>query len=265
MKLLMIGCGKMGKAILEGLSLRLEAQDEVLVIKRHNDEALAKQYGIKIIQASTPLPDDFIPDIVILAIKPQMTSDILPNMQRYIPSGSLVISVIAGKTLQYFSQYFHDMAVVRSMPNLPSVIGQGVTVCCANSLATKEQKSLIEYIFNAIGTTHWIEEEKLMDAVTAISGSGPAYVFHFIHCFIEAAKALGLPEALATSLVQQTVKGSSLIAYGAKTTPHQLKDQVRSAKGTTDAALNVLETGEFESLIKNATFAAKKRSEELRD
>lgn len=204
-----------------------------------------------------------ISDIIILAVKPQDIDDVLKELSKLIKKETLVISIAAGITTGFIEGVLGKSArVVRTMPNMPALVNQGITAVCAGTNAKKEDIDLACKIFNNLGKTVVVKEESI-DAITAVSGSGPAYVFLFMECMIEAAKALGLDEKLSAELVKQTFSGSVnlLLKQGAE--PKDLRAKVTSKGGTTQAALDVFANKNIDEIITKALSAAQKRAKAL--
>jgi len=214
--------------------------------------------------APDALPPDPAPDAVIFAVKPQIADEVVPDYRRWAGAGTLFVSIIAGKTVNGLAHHLGPAAIVRTMPNTPAAIGRGITVACANSRVTGEQRRLCERLLAAIGESAWVEDEALIDAVTAVSGSGPAYVFLLIETLARAAQSEGLPADLALRLARATVSGSGELARISDESPAQLRENVTSPGGTTRAALDVLMAADgLEPLIGRAVAAAAARSREL--
>jgi pyrroline-5-carboxylate reductase len=210
------------------------------------------------------LPTEPAPDAVVFAVKPQVIDAVLPNYRRWSRPGTLFLSIVAGKTLGGLSRHLGPAAIVRTMPNTPAAIGRGITVACANPVVTFEQRQLCDRLLAAIGESAWVEDEALIDAVTAVSGSGPAYVFLLIEALARAGEAEGLPADLALQLARSTVAGSGELARISKESPARLRESVTSPGGTTRAALDVLMApAGLEPLIGRAVAAAAARSREL--
>jgi pyrroline-5-carboxylate reductase len=210
------------------------------------------------------LPTEPRPDAVVFAVKPQVADDVVPKYRRWAGSETLFASIIAGKTLAGLARHLGRAAIVRTMPNTPAAIGRGITIACANPLVTIEQRELCDRLLGAIGESAWVEDEALMDAVTAVSGSGPAYVFLLIEALARAGQSEGLPADLALRLARLTVAGSGELARISEESPAQLRENVTSPGGTTRAALDVLMAEEgLELLIARAVAAAAARSREL--
>lgn len=202
--------------------------------------------------------------VVIVAVKPQMMAAVLPGLRPLVGPGTVVVSIAAGKTIASFESAFGEVAVVRAMPNTPAQVGRGITAAVANARATSEDKALVTALLEAVGEVAWLDDEALIDAVTAISGSGPAYVFHFVECLAEAAEKLGLPAELSARFARATVEGAGELLHRSDLSPAELRKNVTSPAGTTAAALAVLQAEDgLAPLIFKAAAAAKKRSEEL--
>ena len=204
------------------------------------------------------------PDAVVFAVKPQILDDVLPDYRRWVRPQTLFLSIVAGKTMAGITRHLGPAALVRTMPNTPAAIGRGITVACASPAVTPAQRGYCERLLAAIGESAWVEDEALLDAVTAVSGSGPAYVFLLIETLARAGEAEGLPAELAMRLALATVAGSGELARLAAESPAQLRENVTSPGGTTRAALDVLMAPDgLEALMRRAVKAAAARSREL--
>ncbi|ACB94899.1 pyrroline-5-carboxylate reductase [Beijerinckia indica] len=261
--LILAGAGKMGSALLHGwLSLGLPAA-RVGVIEPHPSEPLRERAKT---EGFTLTPPAKAPDVLVLAIKPQMLEEAAPALQAYVDENTLIISILAGKTIRNIAERFPRAgAIIRAMPNLPAAIGHGMTGLAASAGLTPHQHALATTLLGAVGAVEWLDDESLIDAVTAISGSGPAYVFYLAECLSRAGAALGLPPAVAERLARATVEGGgALLAHEADTSPAQLRENVTSRGGTTAAALEILmaENG-LAPLIERTAAAAQKRAAEL--
>ncbi len=216
--------------------------------------------------AADQLEAGFDPDIVVLAVKPQMMDEACATLKEKLSPAAPLLSIAAGKPLAYFSGVFGtSRPVIRSMPNTPAAIGHGVTVACANLNVSKDTKALATSLLKAVGLVEWIEDEGLMDAVTAVSGSGPAYVFLLIEEMAAAGVKAGLPADLAMTLARQTVIGSARLAEFEEThAASELRQNVTSPNGTTAAALEILMGDEgLKLLMEKAVAAATNRGREL--
>jgi pyrroline-5-carboxylate reductase len=274
-KLLLAGCGKMGGALLEGwLQQGIPASD--IIIVEPNTEIgmeLTTQHGVSVLSSAGALSVDLNPAVVMMAVKPQVMDDVAPAYARFASSSTVFLSIAAGKNIQYFASMFgSDAAIVRAMPNTPAAVGRGITVCCANEPVRSEQRDVCTRLLEAVGTVDWVEDEGLIDAVTGLSGGGPAYVFLLVESLAKAGVAAGLPEDLAMRLARQTVAGSGELLHQSEEEPATLRKNVTSPGGTTAEALRVL-MGEddrdsrrgWQSLITDAVAAATNRSRELAD
>ncbi len=258
--LVLLGCGKMGSAMLEGwLAGGLPAAS--VWVNDPNPSDWVQAQGVHL---NTDLPEN--PAIVLVAVKPQIMRDALPTLAPLGNGDTLFLSVAAGITIATFEDMLGDQTpVIRSIPNTPAAVKQGITAIIGNARVTEDQMQMAETLLSAIGQTVRLEAEDQMDAVTGLSGSGPAYVFHLIECLARAGEAQGLDPALSMTLAKATVAGSGALAMQAQETPSQLRVNVTSPNGTTQAGLNVLmdeETG-LPPLVAKTIDAATKRSKEL--
>ena len=256
---LLIGCGRMGGALLKGWR-ESGAVSRAIVV----DPALPAFDGVQVVASLSEIHDP-LPETILLAVKPQMLDQVMPGLAERLPDGALVISIAAGKPISYFAgRLGKPAAIVRTMPNTPAAIGRGITVCCAGPGVTVGERDVADRLMKAVGEVSWVEDEALMHAVTAVSGSGPAYVFHLIEALRDAAIAAGLPPDLAARLARATVTGAGELAHQSSDTPEKLRVDVTSPGGTTAAALAVLmgEKGLTE-LMTRGVVAATARSEEL--
>jgi len=258
--LVLLGCGKMGSAMLAGLLEQGVPPEAVHVVDPYPSEWL-RGTGVNINQA---LPD--APAVLLVAVKPQMMADALGDAARFGGGRTLVVSIAAGTPIATFERAFGEgTPVVRAMPNTPAAIGRGITAILGNSGIRPEQMALAEELLSAVGRVVRLDAEDQMDAVTAVSGSGPAYVFHLIEAMTAGGVAEGLPEDLAAELALATVAGAGALAEQAEEDPAQLRVNVTSPGGTTQAALKVLmdEGRGFPVLLREAIAAAAERGREL--
>ena len=265
-RIVLVGCGKMGSALLRGwLAKGVAAEDVVVVDLQPLPDDLKV---IPRVDDGTRVPTDFRPDVVVLAVKPQVMAAVIPAYSRFLPT-AIFLSIAAGKSLGFYQKSLGPTAaVVRAMPNTPASIGRGVTVCCANERIKESHKALCTDLLQAVGSVDWITDEHLMDAVTAVSGSGPAYVFLLAEALAAAGVKAGLPPDMAARLALGTVSGSgAMLGDGAQTAEAaaQLRVNVTSPGGTTAAALAVLmepHSG-FTQLLERAVHAAAERGRQL--
>lgn len=262
--LVLVGCGKMGTAMLRGWVGAGVASRFLVVEPAGMPDGFASAAIVSWHAAAEALPSDLIPDAIVFAVKPQVIDLVLPPYRRWVRSETLFLSIVAGKTLAGLARHLGPAAIIRTMPNTPAAIGRGITVACASPLVTIAQRQLCERLLSAIGESAWIEDEALLDAVTALSGSGPAYVFLLIEALAEAGVAQGLHRQLALQLARSTVAGAGELARVSRESPAQLRENVTSPGGTTRAALDVLMAADgLEPLIRRAVAAAAARSREL--
>lgn len=263
--ILLIGCGNMGFAMLRGW-LREDATRSVYVVEPADElRARAAEAGALAVSQLAELPQDLTPDLVFLAVKPNLIEAVLADCSDYATHGATFISVAAGVATETMANRLPTgAAIIRCMPNTPAAIGEGMMVLFARDGVKDAVKAFVTSLLATSGVVTWIADEAQMDAVTAISGSGPAYVFHFIEALTEAGVALGLPEETASLLAKQTVRGAGRLAMEADVDPARLRQQVTSPGGTTAAALNVfMSEGRTGKLVAEATVAARDRSIEL--
>jgi len=261
--LLLVGAGKMGGALLEGwlsqgfdpaqviVSDPAPPADIAAMLERHgiaNDIAMARD-----------------PAVIVIAVKPQLIDQILPSVAPLAGKDTLILSIAAGRPLASLAPHFAGgAAIVRAMPNTPASIGMGITVACANDAVTQDQARECTDLLEAVGKVVWVEDESLMDAATAVSGSGPAYVFLLAECLAEAGEAEGLPKDIAAVLARATIAGAGELMRRSDLTAAELRERVTSPKGTTAAALEILMgKGGFPDLLRRAVAAASERSRKL--
>jgi len=263
---LLVGCGKMGGALLKGWLERGAARHVVVVEPGPGVDGFLGERLVERHKRPEEVPANFIPDVVVFAVKPQVMDTAVPPYKRFV-GRSLFLSIAAGKTLAYFARRLDDdAAVVRAMPNTPAAVGRGITVATANPRVTPTQRRLADTLLTAVGEVGWVDNEAMIDAVTAVSGSGPAYVFLLIECLAKAGQAAGLPPELANRLARATVAGSGELARLSNEPASKLREAVTSPGGTTRAALDVLMAPDgLEMLMIKAVAAAAKRSRQLAD
>ncbi len=258
--LVLLGCGKMGSAMLAGWLARGLPAASVWVTDPFPSDWLRVQ-GVHLNEDLPPAPA-----IVLVAVKPQMMAEALPTLKKMGNAQTLFVSVAAGTTIAYFEQTLGAQTpIVRAMPNTPAAISQGITAIIGNNHAGAAGLAEAETLLGAVGQVVRLQHEAQIDAVTGVSGSGPAYVFHMIETMAAAGEAQGLPSDMAMQLAKATVAGAGALALGSDETPTQLRVNVTSPNGTTQAALEVLMDPEhgFAPLLRRAVAAASDRSREL--
>jgi pyrroline-5-carboxylate reductase len=263
-RVLLIGFGNMGQALARGwLAHGREAASIRIVEASAPARAVAAQLGLD--AASEIGATHAGTDVIVLAVKPNQLAAVLPAAALAAGSGAVILSIAAGKTLaQIEAGLGSPFAVVRAMPNTPAAIGHGMTALVGNVRVSAAQQALATELMAAVGAVAWLADEAQMDAVTAVSGSGPAYVFLLVECLEQAGRDLGLDASLARQLAVSTVAGAGRYAAAAGLDPAELRRRVTSPNGTTQAALDVLmgEAG-LKPLLERAVRAAAARSREL--
>ena len=261
------GCGNMGFAMLSGwLKSAKLGPAEVLVVEPNAElRERAAKLGAQTAASAAELPADIAPVLVIFAVKPQVMRDVVPGYARFAGGGTTFLSIAAGTGIAVFEELLGtSAAVVRCMPNTPAAIGKGMMVVVSNANVNGKTKAFVADLLSASGEVATIDDETLMDAVTAVSGSGPAYIFHFIEALTVAAEKAGLPADTARLLAMQTVYGAASLAAESREDPATLRKQVTSPNGTTAAALGVLMGNDsLTRLLTEAVNAARLRSIEL--
>jgi pyrroline-5-carboxylate reductase len=265
--LVLVGAGKMGGALLSGWLGQGLAPKQVFVRDPQPSPDVARLVAERGIPLNFQVADIAArkPAVVLLAVKPQSMASVLPDLVPLVSPDTLFISIAAGTSLVRLKELLGvEVHAVRAMPNTPAAVARAVTVACANALVTAEQRALATSLLAAVGEVGWVESEPLIDAVTAISGSGPAYVFYLTECLAAAGEALGLDAELSMQLARATVSGSGEMLHRLEDAPATLRKNVTSPGGTTAAALDVLMgEGGLSPLLRKATAAARDRAREL--
>ena len=260
-----IGCGNMGRSLIGGLIANGQSVNSITGtdINAEQRQTAASQFNIEVLEDNRQAIKDA--DIVVLAVKPQSMQETLQAIRADLAQEKpLLISIAAGIQLSHLEQWAgEELAIVRSMPNTPALIQSGATALCANQFTSDTQHDLAEAIMRSVGLVLWLDDETLMDAVTALSGSGPAYYFLIMEVMEKAATQLGLSQEHARILTLQTAFGAAKMALESNHDAASLRKQVTSPGGTTEQALNVLLEGGIEQLFDDALAAAKNRSIEL--
>jgi pyrroline-5-carboxylate reductase len=255
----------MGGAMIAGWRDRGLTRAVVVEPARAAVTALGLPPSVVVVDDESAIPGDFKPDIVVLAVKPQVMDAVVPPYRRFADGGAQIVSIAAGKTLAALARQLGDRAaVIRVMPNLPASIGRGISVAVANAQTATGGRDLAEMLLAACGEVAWVEDEALLDPVTALSGGGPAYVFLLAEVLAEAGIACGLPPALARRLARVTVAGSGELIRDSTETVETLRQNVSSPGGTTLEALKVLMAQDgIQPIFLRALQAASRRSREL--
>jgi len=259
-----IGAGNMAYALIKGLvnngygaeNIKISDLDEALLSSRNSELGVATYTDNIALIAEC--------DVVVLAVKPQVMGGVCKDLQGAIKSSHLFVSIAAGIKASDICRWLGgDYALVRTMPNTPALVQQGATGLFANDLVSEDHKAIVTSVLSAIGDCFWVAEEKLIDAITAISGSGPAYFFLMMQSMTQAGMALGLDEKTASALSIKTALGASVMAANSDDDPKQLRANVTSPNGTTQAAIEAFQDQNFEGIVANATRAAYDRAHEL--
>lgn len=265
--LVLVGAGKMGGALLSGWLDKGLPPKQVFVRDPSPTPDVARLIAERGIPLNFSIADLAArnPSVVLLAVKPQAMESVLPELRALVSPDTLFLSIAAGTSLLRLKELLGgEIAAVRAMPNTPAAIGRGITAAFANAQATAEQRALASDLLAAVGEVGWVDSEPQIDAVTAISGSGPAYVFYMTECLAAAGEALGLAPELAMQLARATVSGSGEMLHQLPDEAALLRKNVTSPGGTTAAALDVLMgEGGLSPLMRRATAAARDRAREL--
>lgn len=266
-RILLVGCGHMGGALLRGwLARGLPGANACVIEPAVSRLTWATEAGVTCVPDFAGIPAGFGPDIVVFAVKPQAMAEVAPRYGDLVRSGAAVLSIAAGTQIGFFAGLFgDDAAIMRVMPNTPAAIGKGMSVLVANEAAAASQKNLAETLLGAVGAVAWLEDERLIDAVTALSGAGPAYVFLLIEAMAAAGEAKGLSSEMAQQLARETVSGAGALVAQSDESAAVLRQNVTSPGGVTAAALEVLmrDPGGMRELMRDAVAAGERRSREL--
>ncbi len=262
-RIVFVGGGAMGEAMVKCLLAKKVVESREIVISDISPirrELMSKEYKVSTVADNRKAVANA--DLIVLAVKPQNLSEVMAEVKG-LESHQLVLSIVAGATLSSLCQGLHHSSVVRAMPNMPAQIGEGITIWTATAETTQKQKSLAQTILGALGTEIYVDDEKYLTMATALSGSGPAYVFLFIEALVDAGVHIGLPRDMAQELVIQTILGSVRTVEKTGKHPADLRNMVTSPGGTTTEALLQLEKGRFRSLLLEAVAAAYKKAKRL--
>lgn len=263
---MLLGCGNMGQALLRGWLSQGLPINSVFIVDPIVAEPGLPELGIHEKQCAARTPADMRAGIVLLAVKPQIFDDAAAGILSACDDSTTALSIMAGTSIETIADRLAGLGgIVRAMPNTPAAIGKGVTGMFAQARVTSAARQMCEALMRAAGASVWVEAEADLNAVTAVSGSGPAYVFYLIECLTKAGIAQGLSATVAETLAIETVHGAGALAATGTTSPDQLRINVTSPGGTTQAGLEVLmrNDGGLMSLIDETVTAAKKRAEAL--
>lgn len=260
--ILLVGCGKMGSALMAGWIDRGRSPDAIFVV---DPAGPSVPDGVTVGATMGAVPEGFHPSVIVLAVKPQVMDNVAAPYRAYVAADTVFLSIAAGRNVLSFERLLSSEAsIVRAMPNTPAAVGRGITVLFANPHVSAVQQQACEVLMSAVGKVAWIEDEGLMDAVTGVSGSGPAYVFHLVEAMARAGVDAGLPAGLAMLLARETVAGSGELLAQSAAAASTLRENVTSPGGTTAAALDVLMSDDaLTCLMRRAILRASERSREL--
>ncbi|NQW00304.1 MAG: pyrroline-5-carboxylate reductase [Rhodospirillales bacterium] len=264
---LLAGCGKMGEAMLTGWLEQGIKPSNITIIEPNDDTAgnLRDKYRVSTYPDPENIPPELSPDVVVFAVKPQMMDKVAPAYARYNTPQTAFLSIAAGKPVDYFEKALGaSAAIVRAMPNTPAAVRRGITVAFANTHVSDTQRQACDELLHAVGSVEWTDDEGMIDAVTALSGGGPAYVFLLAEVMAEAGRQAGLPSALAERLARETVSGAGELLHQSDQSSATLRINVTSPGGTTAEALAILMADDgLQPLMTRAIKAAQQRSREL--
>lgn len=265
--LVLVGAGNMGSAMLKGWMAQGLPGTQVRVVDPAPSDPvkrLCTDYGIALLPDASALSGPA--GLLVLAIKPQSMATVLPTLKNGIQASTLVLSIAAGTTLTRLADLLGPCGgIIRVMPNTPAQVGRSISVAVSDQLLEARARDLVSELLRAIGAVAWVEDESLMDAVTALSGSGPAYVFHLVEAMTAAGIAAGLPADLAGTLARQTIAGAGELIHQSEASAKTLREQVTSPGGTTAAGLDILmqSSSGLTALMTKTVAAAKERSQDL--
>jgi pyrroline-5-carboxylate reductase len=267
-----IGGGNMGRALISGLLVNGFAANQLSVVEANTSTGLQlhEDFGVQIISTLDQVAFDFSKNnVVVMAIKPQdfnvVAKSLSTKLKHATAPGPLILSIAAGIRLKDMSRWLDHERCVRAMPNTPALIGKGITGLFADATVNASDRTLVETICNAVGQAVWVKEEKLMDAVTAVSGSGPAYVFAFLEAMQSSGEKLGLDATTARKLAYATLEGASQLAHNSDEHAGILRERVTSKGGTTAAALDILKQLDWHGALEKAIDAASQRGKVMGD
>jgi pyrroline-5-carboxylate reductase len=258
-----IGAGNMAASLIGGLRAQGVAADRIRAADPGAEQRakITAEHGIEVLESNVDTVQGA--DVVVLAIKPQAMKSVCQALAPSLKEGQLVVSIAAGITCASLATWLGPRPIVRCMPNTPALVGEGASGLYANAEVSAAQREQAEQLLSAVGIALWLDEEKLIDAVTAVSGSGPAYFFLLMEAMTAAGENLGLPRATAEQLTLQTALGAARMAVASDVDAAELRRRVTSPNGTTEAAIKTFQAGGFEALVQQALTAADRRSAEL--
>lgn len=259
-----LGAGNMGSSLIGGLIKNGHPIDKLTATDPSEEKLQQIRQRFNINVTTDNLAAAQKAEVIILAVKPQLMKQVVSPLKAAMTPQTLIISIAAGVRIESLQKILGDnVAIVRTMPNTPALIGAGATALFASNAVNEVQRNIAEMIMRAVGITVWVKDEGQLDAVTALSGSGPAYFFLILEAMQDSAEAMGLSPETAQMLAQQTALGAALMAIDSSHSPSELRKQVTSPGGTTEKAISVLEAHHIRDIFHKALTAAQHRSEEL--
>ncbi|MCO6178889.1 pyrroline-5-carboxylate reductase [Ciceribacter sp. RN22] len=262
--IVLVGAGNMGGAMLAGWLKSGIPGSSITVLDPGPSEAMLARIREAGATYTSEVPQGLSVGILFLAVKPQVMGAVLPPLKSLVGPETVVVSVAAGKTLSFMESHLGAAPMVRAMPNTPAMVGRGITGAFANAGVSEAQRQVVDGLLKVSGPVEWVSSEADINAVTALSGSGPAYVFYLVECMAEAGRKAGLPADLAMRLARETVSGAGELLHQSPDDAQRLRQNVTSPGGTTAAALSVLMADDgMQPLFDRAVEAARKRAEEL--
>ncbi|MCY6379559.1 pyrroline-5-carboxylate reductase [Hoeflea prorocentri] len=260
----LVGAGNMGGAMMRGWLASGIEPGSIVVVDPSPQPAMAEYLKTNGIRHYVSAPSDVTALALVIAVKPQMMGTVLPQLKPLVGADTVSISIAAGTPIATMERHLGETAIVRSMPNTPAMVGRGITAAVANGLVDKAQHDRAHRLLAVTGPVEWLDDEGLLDAVTAVSGSGPAYIFYLVECMAEAGRKAGLDADLSMRLARATVSGAGELLFQSDDEAATLRKNVTSPGGTTAAALEVLmREGGMQALFDEALAAAAQRSREL--
>ncbi|MBN8531512.1 MAG: pyrroline-5-carboxylate reductase [Alphaproteobacteria bacterium] len=259
-RIVLVGCGNMGVALLKGWQREGLTPQGVRIIE---PQPAKVPQGFTTLADPSRIEKGFKPEVVLFAVKPQALAEVLPGYREFAGEGALMVSIAAGKKTGFYESLLGPCRLARVMPSTPALVGEGASVAVGNAAVTEADRAVVTRLLESVGTCHWVADEAIMDAVTALSGSGPAFVFYVAECLAAAGEKLGLSKELSVALAVQTIRGSGILASESEQSLEALRHAVTSPGGTTEAGLKLLMDGRLQKVLEETLAQACKRGREL--
>ncbi len=261
--LTLVGCGNMGSAMLKGWLRNKELSGEITIISPRKQPVEPYLQDPRCRWAPSPEGLE-APDLLAFAVKPQILSEILPLYKYLTAPDTLILSVAAGKPLSFYKAYFNSLPFIRLMPNTPATVGKGIILAVPNETVSPDHRKTASLLLSPLGSLHWLRDETLFDDYSALTGSGPAFVFAFVEALAEAACEMGLDPSLSAQLAEELVVGSAAYLDSSSKSALELRQEVTSPKGMTEAGLaHLISKGQLKNFLKATLKAAAERAREL--